>query len=197
MDMNELRTKLNLQYLGDPQRQALVIGALASVEAGLRGLASLGHRFEVEPAGAGVVLLWPKMLYKDGSSPLAVENRRDFEAALSNGWREHPTDPKIEVGPRPNGEALAAPPPAPPPSPVEHPDMPLANVALGLSDAAEHLEGQSLQGDVGVQSGGAGEWLRSPSEEEGPSSGDSAERGEEGQDPEEVEGVSESGAGTT
>ena len=99
LDLNELRGKFEA---ANPQVKALAIGAIAALEAGLNQLAALGHRLEVNWAGEAPVLIWPKMIYRDGFPPRTVDSKVELEAALADGWREHPSDPGAQVGPRPS-----------------------------------------------------------------------------------------------
>ena len=139
MLLDEIRAKLAEHHLGVPQRAMLAHLALNDVEAGLARLASLGHAFHLEGASPPPVLLWPKMLYRDGFPSMTVENRGDFESALGDGWREHPTDPSAQIGPRPNGEAAPASNVLVFSDPTQHPDMPLGGLT-GPAVATEPSE---------------------------------------------------------
>lgn len=118
MDFEELRSKIRDAHIEVPQRSMLAQMALDQIQAGLTALAGLGHRLHVEQLEAEPVIVFPKMLYKDGEPERVVTTTEDFHAALDDGWREHPTEPDVEVGPRPNGHpemaapALAEPHPA-------------------------------------------------------------------------------------
>ena len=124
MNLDDLKAELAAHHVDVPQRRMLAELAVETLREGLAQLARLGHALHIEKLGEAPVLLWPKMLYRNASDIMTVDNKADFEAALAAGWREHPTDASVKLGPRPNGE-VAAPAMAPaPPSPVEHPDMP-------------------------------------------------------------------------
>ncbi len=136
MNLDELKADLSAQHSAMPQRRMLAELAVEDIRRGIAMLENLGHRFELEVGALAPTLLWPKMLYHPSLGQRVVDNRKDFEDALASSWQEHPTDPKVKLGPRPNGEAQAPEPEAPLPSPVEHPDMALGGVTspAGPSD---------------------------------------------------------------
>lgn len=103
MEFEELRSKIRDAHVEVPQRAMLAQMALDQLQAGLTALAGLGHRLHVEELDEEPVIVFPKMLYKDGELERIVTSTEEFHAALDDGWREHPTEPDVEVGPRPNG----------------------------------------------------------------------------------------------
>lgn len=140
MDFEELRSKIRDAHVEVPQRAMLAQMALDSVEGGLRALAGLGHRLHVEPLDSAPIIVFPKMLYKDGEPERTVSSTEDFHAALGDGWREHPTEPDVEVGPRPNGHPEMA-----QPAPVEvHPAVTAIETGIGGQPLVEPQPAESI-----------------------------------------------------
>lgn len=112
MDMDDIRDRLREHHAGVPQRSMLAQLALDRIESGMKDLEALGHRFIFGDEGpAPTVLIFPKMLYRDGEPEVQVHSTDELHDRLADGWREHPSE-DIELGPRPNGhaEAVAKPP---------------------------------------------------------------------------------------
>ena len=125
--LDEVGQRLVEQHGTDPQKEALVRRAIATIREGLGHLASLGHMFHLSEMPPDPPLKFPQMLYKvsPGMGPLTmtVENSEDLESALKDGWSETPGAPvppvlQAEVPPPPPSEE------PPPPEPEPYTEVP-------------------------------------------------------------------------
>lgn len=150
MDMDDIRAKLAAHHAGAPQRAMMAQLALDKVASGLEDLEALGHRFLFGDEGAPPpVLIFPKMLYRDGEPEVQVHSTDELHDRLADGWREHPSE-DIELGPRPNGHAEVTAKPASVDVTTSHPlaqslaapspAQPLAHLDEAEAEAAAELK---------------------------------------------------------
>lgn len=87
--LKELNETLQDHFLAEPQKAYLAKGAVASIQAGLETLASLGFRYDLAPVDhQSGVEEFPKMLYHDGAPfEMTVETKDAEDKALTEGWR--------------------------------------------------------------------------------------------------------------
>lgn len=121
MNLSDLRSKVTLDFLDKPQLQAKAVNAVASLEAAIGELSSLGYRYAVvEEFGshaAPVPQEFPKMLYRTGEFPreVTVDDEEGEATARKLGYaglNEPPEAPEPVAPPK-----LVPPAPAPQPAP--------------------------------------------------------------------------------
>lgn len=86
----ELEDRINDTHIDNPQRAGLARLHLDEIKRGIAGLASLGHRvrleFEAEPAA----VQFPTMVYHPDLPERLVYSSTELDAALADGWFDHP-----------------------------------------------------------------------------------------------------------